>query len=236
MYKYKEAFERLPERFSKPNNKNLYYVLYGLSFDDMYGALDGVLESRDISKAKGQALDLLGANVGEYRQGQDDDKYRLLVLTRILANLSMGDIPTINNVLDKLIKDDFEGLVEGYSILNEPASFLIDYNGFVNLDIDRVINRLKAAAVAFKTRRIYRQELTTASASIAGELIIISEPKPDDIESKMGDGFKAIGISGELITIADPFTNFVEIKQDLPVKSANSGTSEVIEIKNTEEV
>lgn len=98
------------------------------------------------------------------------------------------------------------------------------------------IREIIPANITLKTQLALVSNTNLFSASIAGELIIISEPKPDDIESKMGDGFKAIGISGELITIADPFSNFVEIKQDLPVKSANSGTSEVIEIKNTEEV
>lgn len=151
MYKYQEAFERLPERFRKPNNENLYYVLYGLSYDDMYGALDGVLESRDISKAKGQALDLLGANVGEYRQGQDDDKYRLLVLTRILANLSMGDIPTINRIMSVLFEDEYMGLTEGFLdddlLYKEPASLklLIDDKG-KKLPFD-TLDRIRAAAV-----------------------------------------------------------------------------------------
>ncbi|WP_296113145.1 DUF2612 domain-containing protein [uncultured Anaerococcus sp.] len=236
MYKYEEAFNRLPERFRKPNNKKLYYVLYGYGFDKMEKVLEGVSDSRDISKATGKSLDYLGANVGELRQGQDDDRYRLLIQTKILANLSMGDIPTINYILNTLIGDKYFGLVEGFKELNEPASFLIDYDGFTNQDLDFLINRVKAAGVAYKIRRIYRQDLYTASASIAGELIIISEPSPEDIESKLEDNIKAIGISGEHITIADPFINFVEINQDLPVKSSNTGTSEVIEIKNTEEV
>lgn len=103
-------------------------------------------------------------------------------------------------------------------------------------DVNKMLRKILPSHLWIKTQLAVITDLKFASASIGGELIIISEPKPEDIESKMGDGFKAIGISGELITIADPFTNFVEIKQDLPVKSANSGTSEVIEIKNTEEV
>lgn len=236
MYKYEEAFNRLPERFRKPNNKKLYYVLYGYGFDEMEKALGEVEDSRDISKASGKSLDYLGANVGESRNGQDDDRYRLLIKTRIIANLSMGDIPTINHILSTLIDDKYFGLVEGFKELKEPASFLVDYDGFTNQDLDFLINRVKAAGVAYKTRRIYRQDLYTSSAHIGGELIIISEPSPEDIESKLEDNFKAIGISGEHITIADPFINFVEINQDLPVKSSNTGTSEVIEIKNTEEV
>ena len=36
---YEIAFERLPERFRKPKNLDLYYVLYGYGYDEMYEAL-----------------------------------------------------------------------------------------------------------------------------------------------------------------------------------------------------
>lgn len=88
---YKRAFNRLPERFRKANNENLYYVLYHDGFDDIYTGLESVRDSRNIDKASGKSLDLLGANVGQFRNGEDDDFYRLLIKTRIIANLSIGD-------------------------------------------------------------------------------------------------------------------------------------------------
>ena len=181
MYKYEEAFNRLPERFRKPNNEKLYYVLYGYGFDEMKKALEGVEDSRDISKASGKSLDYLGANVGQLRQGEDDERYRLLIKTRIIANLSMGDIPTINHILSTLIDDKYFGLVEGFKELNEPASFLIDYDGFTNQDLDILISRVKAAGVAYKTRRVYETDVKFASAFISGEHIVISQPALDDL-------------------------------------------------------
>lgn len=181
MYKYEEAFNRLPERFRKPNNEKLYYVLYGYGFDEMKKALEGVEDSRDISKASGKSLDYLGANVGQLRQGEDDERYRLLIKTRIIANLSMGDIPTINHILSTLIDDKYFGLVEGFKELKEPASFLIDYDGFTNQDLDILISRVKAAGVAYKTRRVYETDVKFASAFISGEHIVISQPALDDL-------------------------------------------------------
>nr|WP_072537083.1 DUF2612 domain-containing protein [Anaerococcus mediterraneensis] len=178
MYKYEEAFERLPERFRKPNNKKLYYVLYGYGFDEMEKALEGIEDSRDLKKASGKSLDLLGANVGQLRQGEDDERYRLLIQTKIIANLSMGDIPTINHVLNTLIDDKYIGLVEGFRGMREPASFLIDFDGFTNQDLDFLISRVKAAGVAYRTRRTYKQNVFYASTSLAGETVVISEPAP----------------------------------------------------------
>lgn len=206
MYKYEEAFNRLPERFRKPNNEKLYYVLYGYGFDEMEKALESVGDSRDVRKATGKSLDGLGANVGQYRQGKDDDRYRLLIQTKIMANLSMGDIPTINQVLTTLIDDKYLGLVEGFRELKEPASFLIDYDGFTNQDLDVLIGRIKASGVAYKTRRVYGSDVKFATTSISAEHIVISQPALDDL------------------IIDRPFI----------VRASNAGTYEHIEIKNEE--
>lgn len=206
MYKYEEAFSRLPERFRKSNNKKLYYVLYGYGFDEMEKALEGIEDSRDLNKALGKSLDLLGANVGQLRQGDDDERYRLLIKTKIIANLSMGDIPTINHVLTTLINEKYLGLIEGFKEIREPASFLIDYDGFTNQDLDVLIGRIKAAGVAYKTRRVYETDVKFATASISAEHIVISQPALDDL------------------IIDRPFI----------VRATNSGTYEHIEIKNEE--
>ena len=181
MYKYEEAFSRLPERFRKPNNEKLYYVLYGYGYDEMEKALDEVEDSRDLKKASGRALDLLGANVGQLRNGEDDERYRLLIQTKIIANLSMGDIPTINHVLTTLIDDEYLGLVEGFKEMREPASFFIDFDGFTNQDLDVLISRVKAAGVAYRTRRLYKTDVKFSVACISGEEIVISQPALDDL-------------------------------------------------------
>ena len=57
---YLRAFERLPERFRKPTNKNLYYVLYNGTeqLEDCFNAIE---DSHNIDKAFGETLDLIGA-------------------------------------------------------------------------------------------------------------------------------------------------------------------------------
>lgn len=149
---------------------------------------------------------------------------------------------TTEKIVAEMVEGNINGDVEAeISKAKEVDVFNLDIKvrSMVNNnldDVEKMLRKILPSHLWINTQIAVLVDVKFFSTSIAGELIIISEPKPDDIESKMDDGFKAIGISGELITIADPFSNFVEIKQDLPVKSANSGTSEVIEIKNTEEV
>lgn len=161
---YKRAFNRLPERFRKPNNEKLYYVLYHDGFDDIYTGLESVRDSRNIDKAYGKSLDLLGANVGQFRNGEDDDFYRLLIKTRIIANLSIGDAPTINKVLSILTKDIFINITEAWPYeryFNEPAAIVIKLSPKFDKFPYEIVHRIKAAGV-----RIYFDFV------VAGNLIL----------------------------------------------------------------
>lgn len=166
---YLQAFERLPERFRKPNTKDLYYVLYNGS-DELESAYQMVKDSRSIDKAFGQTLDLLGANVGEFRaEGMDDDLYRLYIKVRIISNLSIGDIPTINYVMSTLLGDKYISIVEGYLdkefLENEPAALRLSIlNSAKRLPYD-VMDRIKAAGIRILIDEIFATELKLETRS-----------------------------------------------------------------------
>ena len=146
---YYKAWRRLPERFRKPNNLDLYYVLYG-GYGELEKGFASINDSRNIDKAQGETLDKLGANVGQFRFGEDDDLYRLLIRTRIIANLSIGDIPTINKIMSILVKDNFLGIKETWSYekhRNEPAAIVLQLSEiWSNIPLE-IIHRIKAAGV-----------------------------------------------------------------------------------------
>lgn len=146
---YHKAWRRLPERFRKPNNLDLYYVLYG-GYGELEKGFASINDSRNIDKARGETLDKLGANVGQFRYGEDDDLYRLLIKTRIIANLSIGDIPTINKIMSILVKDIFLGIKETWSYekhRNEPAAIVLQLSEvWSNIPLE-IIHRIKAAGV-----------------------------------------------------------------------------------------
>lgn len=155
--KYREAWERLPERFRKENNLKLYYVLYG-GFDEVYRAFDEIRASRDLDKAYGETLDKIGANVGQFRLDEDDDLYRQLIKVRIIANLSLGNIPTINKVLSVLTKDVYLGLREAWDKTeyeNEPARIVLDLDSAAKTYPMDLIERIKSAGVRVLTEIHY---------------------------------------------------------------------------------
>lgn len=143
------AFKRLPERFRKPNTKDLYYVLYG-GYGEIEKAFIDVMESRNIEKAYGKTLDNLGGNVGQFRQGEDDELYRRLIQVRIIANLSIGNIPTINTVMSALVKEIYLGLEEVWlddDRGNEPSAIKLNLTDFsASFPIDLIMS-IKSAGV-----------------------------------------------------------------------------------------
>lgn len=144
-----QAFKRLPERFRKPNTYDLYHVLYS-GFDELEQGFSDIKKSRNIDQATGKSLDYLGGNVGQLRQGEDDDLYRLLIKTRIIANLSNGDIPTINKVLSILTKDLFLGLIEVWGddeYDREPAAFRLELSYNTNLIPFDIVDKIKSAGI-----------------------------------------------------------------------------------------
>lgn len=159
---YLKAFERLPERFRKPNTKDLYYVLYNGS-DEIESAYQTIKDSQNIDNAFGQTLDLLGANVGEFRQeGMDDDLYRLYIKVRIISNLSIGDIPTINYVMSTLLGDKYLSIKEGFLddeyLYHEPASLRMGVHNTTEFIPYDVLERIKAAGIRILIDEIFATE------------------------------------------------------------------------------
>lgn len=201
---HKEAFNRLPERFRKPTNERLYEVLYN-GFNGIDETLDSIKASRNIDNAYGKTLDLMGQNVGQLRIDEDDELYRLLIKTRIIANLSIGDIPTMNEVLSILVKDTFIGLQEVWphkEYMNEPAAIQVKFNTVVYAIPFEIINRIKAAGVRVLYQINYKHQMYVGSVSVAGEVITILPPPLKDIEiEQKAHTVSAFYTEHEVITI-----------------------------------
>lgn len=187
--KYKEAWERLPERFRKENNLKLYYVLYG-GFDEVYRAFDEIRASRDLDKAYGATLDKIGANVGQFRLDEDDDLYRQLIKVRIIANLSLGNIPTINKVLSVLTKDVYLGLREAWDkteYQNEPAKIVVNLSRSIENYPIELIERIKSAGVRVLTEvlKYYDGDLYVGGLRRRHMHMTYKPYEPTEINSKL---------------------------------------------------
>lgn len=187
--KYREAWERLPERFRKENNLKLYYVLYG-GFDEVFAALDEIRMSRDLDKAYGKTLDKIGANVGQFRLDEDDDLYRQLIKVRIIANLSLGNIPTINKVLSVLTKDVYLGLREAWDkteYQNEPAKIVVNLSRSIENYPIELIERIKSAGVRVLTEvlKYYDSDLYVGGLRRRHMHMTYKQYEPSEINSKL---------------------------------------------------
>lgn len=80
------------------NSTNLKQYIYALLSESavVESELENLRNALDIDLATGDALDKLGARVGETRQNRADAIYRIYIKGRILVNLSRG---TVNDVL-----------------------------------------------------------------------------------------------------------------------------------------
>lgn len=187
--KYREAWERLPERFRKENNLKLYYVLYG-GFDEVFAALDEIRMSRDLNKAYGKTLDRIGANVGQFRLDEDDDLYRQLIKVRIIANLSLGNIPTINKVLSVLTKDVYLGLREAWDkteYQNEPAKIVVNLSRSIENYPIELIERIKSAGVRVLTEVLAKDKQNLYFAGVRRRALYMKyrQYEPTDIKGSL---------------------------------------------------
>ena len=129
---WNKVFNRLPDNYSREgqvNNEKLHKVIYG-ELEEIKKVFEDIKFSYDIDNATGKTLDLIGGNVLQCRStGEDDELYRLMIKTKIIANLSQGDIETINEVATVLLGENYVGVRETWGMYeydNEPAGLVIE--------------------------------------------------------------------------------------------------------------
>ena len=127
---WSKVFNRLPDNYSREgqvNNAKLHKIIYA-EIEEIKKVFQDIKTSQDIDRAAGRTLNLVGGNVLEYRTTDNDELYRQLIKTRIIANLSQGDMETINEVAKVLVGDGFAGIQETWNDANydfEPAGIVI---------------------------------------------------------------------------------------------------------------
>ena len=161
----------------------------------------------DIYKATGKTLDYYVAAVGQPRGNLADDKYRLLIITRIAVNVSGCDYQTVVDNIKRLLNceySDFE-LTELYdeeepkpatvSITKMPYTIL-DKAGFSSEEIYQVIKLLMPIGVGLEFRAL---EGTFEFCSIEDYELVTPEKGFADEEQTFGGTWgMVIGQDSEL--------------------------------------
>lgn len=98
----------LPDAFVKAPNSNNYKILEierceSVILRERLAYVESIL---DIMNASGKTLDLYGERVGQKRGLATDEQYRVLILARILRNLSNGSYDSVVKCLSMIFKCD----------------------------------------------------------------------------------------------------------------------------------
>ncbi len=188
---WNKVFNRLPDNYSREgqiNNAKLHQIIYR-EYEEIRNVFEDIRLSHDIDNAKGKTLDYIGKNVLQYRGIEEDDElYRLMIKTKIIANLSQGDIETINEVATVLLGDSYVGIKETWSLDEynyEPAGLVIDLKPkFKQLPIDS-IKRTIAGGVGVKWSLTFSQdgqdEIYLATVTLTSEETTVYPYTPKDI-------------------------------------------------------
>ena len=180
MIKLKEMLGALPDVFHKREDSNIGKLLdiFAQEFGDVKNTLETTEQWRDVDQAEGKVLDRIGKNVQESRGQKIDEKYRQFIKTKIRANLSPGDIETINSIARVFVGERFQGLQEGWQFEplfdTEPAAIRLDIDadmlGMNPLPFDAV-DRVVAGGIRVHWDMAYRTHL-----SIKSEFQVSDEP------------------------------------------------------------
>jgi hypothetical protein len=125
-----KLLDRLTDNYNKHTDSNigkLFQIISG-ELEEVKKVFQDIKTYQDLDIAIGKTLDNIGKNVLEYRSTDNDELYRQLIKTKIIANLSQGDIETINEVAKVLVGDGFAGIKETWNDTNydfEPAGLVI---------------------------------------------------------------------------------------------------------------
>lgn len=147
-----ELLQHLPYRDSKEPDSNNYKIYRLLA--EVIGTIQKhqqeIERTRNIDNATGKTLELIGSNYNQPREvDQDDDEYRLYIKTKIAADMSQGDIETLNEIARTVLGEHFIGISETWSnplYKDDIAGIVIKIKTSIK-KIPSILNRVRAAGV-----------------------------------------------------------------------------------------
>ena len=139
-----------PQYLSRGEAKKL------VSFDDeqfveVDQLIDAASDQYDLENAKGIQLDRIGKQLGEKREGNNDDLYRLLIRLRVLLNTTNGSVNDIIKVIKYIYSSEVVNIRPNY-----PAGLSILHNGeSPSVDFNKYVSQVIPAGVSFETRELF---------------------------------------------------------------------------------
>lgn len=93
--------KNLPDAFKKTTDSNNFKILEieRIACNDLRDRLRDISDILDINNATGKSLDMYGERVGQPRGLATDDKYILMIKSKIMRNISVGTYPSVVNAI-----------------------------------------------------------------------------------------------------------------------------------------
>jgi hypothetical protein len=106
----------------------------------------------DLDTVKGHFLDRIGKLLDENRNGNTDDRYRLLLKLRCILNTNDGSIPSIIKAIKFIYSSEVVHIVADY-----PAGLIIEHDGegTPGLNFNKLLAEIIPAGVSFSTKEIF---------------------------------------------------------------------------------
>lgn len=130
MYSVKQLVSLFTDHFRKDEESNTYKLMQ--LFSDELQLLEEtnnrIIEWRNIDKAEGKQLDLIGQNVVQSRGTATDEVYRIMLKTKIARNLADGTLNGLITAIAYVLQVDKKEIkvTEMWDLLNQPACIAVE--------------------------------------------------------------------------------------------------------------
>lgn len=130
MYSVKQLVSLFTDHFRKDEESNTYKLMQ--LFSDELHLLEEtnnrIIEWRNIDKAEGKQLDLIGQNVVQPRGTATDEVYRIMLKTKIARNLADGTLNGLITAIAYVLQVDKREIkvTEMWDLLNQPACIAVE--------------------------------------------------------------------------------------------------------------
>jgi hypothetical protein len=106
----------------------------------------------DLDNVKGYFLDRIGKLLSEYRNGNTDEYYRILLKLRRILNTNNGSIPSIIKAIKFIYSSEVVHIVPNY-----PAGLIIEHDGegTPSLNFNKLLAEIIPAGVSFSTKELF---------------------------------------------------------------------------------
>lgn len=130
MYSVKQLVSLFTDHFRKDEESNTYKLmqLFSEELQLLEETNNRIIEWRNIDKAEGKQLDLIGQNVVQPRGTATDEVYRIVLKTKVAQNLADGTLNGLIRAIAYVLQVDKKEIQvrEMWSILNMPAALAIE--------------------------------------------------------------------------------------------------------------